>query len=87
MLNIVTGETGHPEAVLIRACVEAPGPGRLTKRLNITGSLNASFIGDPDGICVADDGFTCAVTKDRRVGIGYASQEDQERLWRFKMVR
>ena len=87
MLNIVTGETGHPEAVLIRACVEAPGPGRLTKRLNITGSLNASFIGDPDGICVADDGFTCAVTEDRRVGIGYASQEDQERLWRFKMVR
>ena len=28
MLNIVTGEAGHPEAVLIRSCVEANGPGK-----------------------------------------------------------
>ena len=41
MLNIVTGEKDKPEAVLIRACVEAPGPGRLTKKVGITGTLNA----------------------------------------------
>ena len=32
LLNIVTGEENAPEAVLIRACVEADGPGKLTKR-------------------------------------------------------
>jgi len=24
---------------------------------------------------------------DKRVGIGYASQEDRDKLWRFKMAR
>ena len=37
LLNIVTGEEEQPQAVLIRACVDAHGPGRLTKKLSITG--------------------------------------------------
>ena len=37
LLNIVTGEENEPEAVLIRACCEAAGPGKLTKALGITG--------------------------------------------------
>ena len=32
-----------------------------------------------------DDGVACEVTTDKRVGIGYATKEDQDRLWRFKM--
>ena len=83
MLNIVTGETDQPEAVLIRACVEAPGPGRLTKKLGITGQLNRSSVLDSQDLWIADDGFRCQVRTDKRVGIGYASQEDQDRLWRF----
>jgi len=71
--------------VLIRACVEANGPGKLTKALGITGAQNRLRI-DCDGeIRVEDDGFACQVEEDKRVGIGYASQEDQDRLWRFKM--
>ena len=87
MLNIVTGEKEQPEAVLIRACVEAPGPGRLTKRLGITGTLNGKSVVDSSELWVGDDGFACEVITDKRVGIGYASQEDQDRLWRFKLVR
>ena len=84
LLNIVTGEEGEPEAVLIRACVDAEGPGKLTKRLGITGELNRTSV--CDGLLqVEDDGFTCEVTTDKRVGIAYATQEDQEKLWRFKM--
>ena len=45
LLNIVTGEQEQPEAVLIRACLEAPGPGRLTKALGITGKYNRSSVG------------------------------------------
>jgi 3-methyladenine DNA glycosylase Mpg len=36
---------------------------------------------------IADDGFRCEITTDKRVGIGYASQEDQNRLWRFKIKK
>ena len=44
--NIVTGEAEDPQAVLIRACVDAPGPGKLTKKLGITGELNQSSVLD-----------------------------------------
>lgn len=82
LLNIVTGEEGHPEAVLIRACETRKGPGILTKALVITGELNRQSILDSN-LWVEDDGFRCEVTTAKRVGIGYASQEDQDRLWRF----
>ncbi len=84
LLNIVTGEEEQPEAVLIRACVDAPGPGRLTKALGITGELNRTSVAGGD-LWIGDDGFSCEIQPDKRVGIGYASQEDQDRLWRFKM--
>lgn len=85
LLNIVTGEPGQPEAVLIRACLEAPAPGKLTKALGITGTLNReSAVSSPE-LWIEDDGFSCEVETAKRVGIGYASQEDQDRLWRFKL--
>ena len=34
LMNVITGEKDDPQGVLIRACAEAPGPGKLTKRLN-----------------------------------------------------
>ena len=85
LLNIVTGEENHPEAVLIRACEgKQNGPGKLTKALQITGQLNrGSILGDE--LWVEDDGHLCAVVTDTRVGIGYASEADQSRLWRFKL--
>ena len=84
LLNIVTGEENEPEAVLIRACCDANGPAKLTKKLGITGELNRKHICGED-LYIIDDGFDCEVTTDKRVGIGYATQEDQDRLWRFKM--
>jgi DNA-3-methyladenine glycosylase len=87
MLNIVTGEENQPEAVLIRACVDAGGPGKLTKRLGITGSENRSSVVTSEDLWIGDDGFRCDVTADKRVGIGYASPEDQDRLWRFKIKK
>ena len=87
MLNIVTGEEDQPEAVLIRACVEAPGPGKLTKALGITGEQNRSNVVTDETLWIGDDGFHCEISTDKRVGIGYASQEDQDRLWRFKIKK
>ena len=85
MLNIVTGEENHPEAVLIRACVEAPGPGKLTRALGITGEYNRKSILETPDLWIEDDGFRCAVETAPRVGIGYARAEDQARLWRYIM--
>ena len=85
MLNIVTGDIEDPQAVLIRACVEAPGPGKLTKKLGITGSLNKGSILH-GSLWIEDDGYRCHVATDKRVGIGFATQEDQDKPWRFKMV-
>ena len=84
LLNIVTGEEEDPQAVLIRACVDAAGPGKLTKKLHINGELNRKSI-ENSSLWVEDDGFQCDVVTDKRVGIGYAAQEDQDKLWRFKM--
>ena len=86
LLNIVTGEEDMPQAVLIRACVDAPGPGKLTKKLFITGDLNRTSVCGETELWIEDDGFTCQIATDKRVGIGYASQADQDRPWRFKML-
>jgi 3-methyladenine DNA glycosylase Mpg len=52
----------------------------------ITGQLNrGSILGEE--LWVEDDGFRGDVEPDTRVGIGYASREDQERLWRFKLSK
>ena len=84
LLNVVTGDAEDPQAVLIRACVDAPGPGRLTKALGIQGDLNRGSIFGDD-LWIEDDGIDYPTATDKRVGIGYASQEDQDRLWRFKL--
>ena len=87
LMNIITGDVDDPQGVLIRACLEAEGPGKLTKRLGITGASNRSSAVTSPELWIGDDGFRCHVVTDKRVGIGYASREDQDRLWRFKMVK
>lgn len=87
LFNVVTGEENQPQAVLIRACEDAPGPGRLTKRLGITGSHNRRNLITDDALWIAEDGFRCSLTTAPRVGIGYASPEDQSRPWRFIMKK
>ena len=83
LMNVITGDENDPQGVLIRACVEADGPGKLTKKLGITGDLNRGSIVTSEELWIADDGFRCSIRIDKRVGIGYASQEDQDKPWRF----
>ncbi|OON95327.1 MAG: hypothetical protein ATN36_08630 [Epulopiscium sp. Nele67-Bin005] len=85
LLNVSTNVEGVPQGVLIRSCVDATGPGKLTKKLGICDkSANMENVSTSKIIWFEDDGFECNVKLDTRVGIGYADEIDQQRLWRFK---
>ena len=84
LLNIVTGEPEHPEAVLIRGVEGAVGPGRVTKLFRITTANNALPLSAENGIWIEEDGERPPkFERLPRVGIDYASKRDRERKWRF----
>lgn len=82
MMNVVTGPEGHPQAVLIRGVEGAAGPGRVTRLLRIDRSLNGVDLTASRELWL-EEGPSPAYEALPRVGIGYASPEDQARLWRF----
>ncbi len=49
-------------------------------------SETEAYCGETD-LWIEDNGFVCDIKTDKRVGIAYASQEDQDRPWRFIMVK
>ena len=84
LLNIITGADGQPQGALIRGIEGHSGPGRVTKAMSIDCSLNGLDLRTSDLLWLEDDGFVCpSVVTAPRVGIGYASEEDQGREWRF----
>lgn len=86
LMNIVTGDEGDPQAVLIRACEgKYNGPGKLTKHLGINMDANWQSIVNSDTIWIEDTGIKAKIRRDKRVGIGYARQKDIDRPWRYIM--
>lgn len=85
LINIVTGAEDDPQCVLIRACKGYGGPAKLTKYLGIDKRFNMSNIACDGSIWIepADDMGKYELIACERVGIGYASPEDQKRPWRF----
>ena len=97
LFNVVTGEEDKPQAALIRALTPVPdspdwaafqysmsGPGRLTKFLGITMSDNRADLRLSPRIWLDDDGYQPdRIDAASRIGINYASPDDQARPWRF----
>jgi DNA-3-methyladenine glycosylase len=86
MLNVVTGEIGHPAAVLIRGIEGAEGPARLTRALNITGALNGKLAGKGSGLWFADCGSlpsSNAILRTARIGVDYAGPVWSAKKYRF----
>lgn len=84
LLNVITGPEDFPQGVLIRACEGFEGPGKLTKKLGITGEFNGIDIVTSELLRIEDEGGSVDIITDKRVGIAYADEVDRERLWRFK---
>jgi DNA-3-methyladenine glycosylase len=92
MLNIVCGKKGHPAAVLIRGVVNAIGPGRLTKKLEIDKKLNGKKLSKTSGFWIEYDptsphlaGFrgTKEILKTPRIGVDFAGSVWSKKRYRF----
>ncbi|MDR1006422.1 MAG: DNA-3-methyladenine glycosylase [Bacteroidales bacterium] len=86
MLNIVSGEENHPEAVLIRGVEGFNGPGKLTKALNITRNQNAISLINGNDLWIEDDYSKSEYISAARVRIDYADEKDRNRKWRYILL-
>jgi DNA-3-methyladenine glycosylase len=87
MLNVVTGPVGYPAAVLIRSVEGFFGPGRLTKALGISGSLNGQPAIEATGLWLSDGPKPTrqSVTRSARVGVDYAGAVWSAKPYRFSL--
>jgi len=82
LLNIVTGEVGNPQAILIRSLHDCSGPGRLTKMLGIGGD----YYGE-DLTCSSrlwfERGKRLPFEEGPRIGVDYAGDYWKSIPWRY----
>ena len=86
ILNIVSSVEGNPQGVMIRGVKDLFGPGKVTKALKVNRSLSGQDITKSNDLWLEDDGLVAEnIQRFKRVGIGYATQEDQDKLWRLRI--
>lgn len=83
MLNFVTGKPDDPQAVLIRGISECYGPGRLTKKINITGDFYGEDLTSSKRLWVEDQNYSPKIQSATRIGVDYAGKEWASKPWRF----
>jgi DNA-3-methyladenine glycosylase len=86
MLNLVTGPSDHPSAILIRSVETITGPGRVTKRLAIDRSLNNAPAEPASGLHLEDHGIViprARIQVGPRIGVNYAGPVWSAKPWRF----
>jgi DNA-3-methyladenine glycosylase len=87
MFNIVAGRTGSGQAVLIRAAeplggwkAELSGPGKLTRALKITRSVNDLDLTGDTLYLAADPDYRPRTRRAKRIGVEYAGEWKDELL-------
>lgn len=83
LMNVITGEDGQPQGVLIRAGEIHDGPAKLTKFMQIDGSFNGEPVSCNERIWIEDDGYRPKIKTAPRVGIDYAGDHWKSIEWRF----
>ncbi len=86
LLNIVTGAENYPAAILFRGLDKVSGPGRITKALQIDGSLNQKACQEKTGLWMESSGERVSpvnIERMPRVGIDYAGPDWSQKPYRF----
>ena len=83
LLNIVTGNPGTAEAVLIRGLETVSGPGRLGNLLELDRSFYGEDLGISERLWLEDSEMSGTIKSGPRVGIDYAGEEWRLKPWRF----
>jgi DNA-3-methyladenine glycosylase len=88
MFNIVVGKTGSGQAVLIRSAepldgwkADLSGPGKLTRTLKITRSVNGRDLTRDTLYLVFDPDYQPRIRSANRIGVEYAGK------WKDKLLR
>lgn len=82
LFNVICGEEGVPQGVLIRGVVGFDGPGKLTRAMGIDRSLNGADLVEGEALWL-EDGEQPAYISTPRIGIDYATEEYRNICWRF----
>lgn len=83
MLNIVTGLTDNPQAILIRGVEGFSGPGRVTRQLNIDNSFYGEDLCSSDRLWVEKSNIHPIIETGPRIGVDYAGEYWAKIPWRF----
>ena len=87
MLNIVTGEENHPQAVLICGINEITGSGRVGRELKIDKSFYGENLTGSQRIWIENAPKITDFKTISRKGIDYAGDEWKNKPWRFVAVK
>ena len=84
LINIVTGDKGFPQAVLLRGIEGTNGPGRVSRKLGVDCSFNNLDITESEELWIEDDDFSVPeIITSPRIGIDYATEYYRNIYWRF----
>lgn len=86
MLNVVTGPTNYPAAILIRSTKEISGPGKLTKALKIDKTLNNMPAEHQIGLWFESNNIkfnSNQIITTPRIGVNYAGPLWSKKNYRF----
>ncbi len=85
LLNVVTGNEKHPEAVLIRGLDEVIGSGKVGRILKIDKSFYGEHLLYSPRIWIEDAPLETSFHALPRIGIDYAGEEWRNKAWRFTL--
>ncbi len=83
LLNIVTGKSGQPEAVLIRGLHTVNGPGRIGNLLELDKSFYGEDLDNSERLWMEDTVTGGSISAGARVGVDYAGEVSKNMPWRF----
>ena len=86
MLNIVTGKSGHAQALLIRCLEGLNGPGKITKKLGIDKSFYGENLAVSDRIWIENSNERAEYFTTKRIGIDYAGKYWRDKPWRYVLT-